>query len=106
MNKIKTALHEQWNKKHDEWGLNDKQREEWQPLIDNNMKDFGLNISPNTHSHTANGRTVTAEVLMIIIKSKYKNAVQRILTNVVPDFFGVDISIVTKNHRILVDDVD
>ena len=49
-------------------GTHDQQQEEWQPLIDNKMKEFGLNIVPNSHSHTANGRTVTAEVLMIIIK--------------------------------------
>ena len=70
------------------------------------MKDFGLKIVPNTHSHTANGRTVSAEVLMIIIENKYKNAVQWILTNVVPDLFGVDISIIKKNHRTIVEDAD
>ena len=70
------------------------------------MKEFGLNIVLNNQSHTANGRTVLAEVLMLIIKNKYKNVVQRILTNVVPDLFGVNISIITKNHRTLVDNAD
>ena len=60
------------------------------------MKEFGLHIAQNIHSHTANGERFIAEVLMIIIKNKYKNTVQRILTNVVPDLFGIDISIVTK----------
>ena len=66
--KIKAELHKQQNKKHDEWGLNNQQQEKQQLLIDNDMKEFVLNIVPNTHSHTANWRTVTAEVLMIIIK--------------------------------------
>lgn len=99
-------MKEQWEAKHEEWGLTDEQRAEWQPVIDNDMKEFGLHIVQNTQTHTANGETVKAEVLMIVIKNKYKNAVQRILTNVVPDLFGIDISIITKNHRGLIEDAE
>ena len=104
--KIKDALKEQWEAKHQEWGLTDAQRAEWQPIIDNDMKEFGLHIVQSTQTHTAKGETVKAEVLMIVIKNKYKNAVQRILTNVVPELFGIDISIITKNHRGLIEDVE
>ena len=66
--KIKEASKEQWENNHPEWGLTEKQKEEWQPIIDNDMIEFGLHIGQNNHYHTANGKIVTAEVLMIIIK--------------------------------------
>ena len=67
------------------------------------MKEFGIHIVQSTQTHMVKKETVKAEVLMIVIKNKCKNSVQRILTNVVPDLFGIKISIITKNHRGLIE---
>ena len=56
--------------KHPEWGLTDAQRAECQPIIDNDMKEFGIHIVQSTKTHMVKRETVKAEVLMIVIKNK------------------------------------